>query len=215
MSALLRTLPAPLAGCFYMTIVLSDALFLDQTPDAFRAVYDSKLRVFEIFTELVEIQRLDFVDFIVQRPRWNTRAVQLCEERTGSVVVDCLPTCSAEALWVFLEDALRKLDESPFTRYIPDVSRTPGDQTVLTGSPHTAVSSKSPQEQREEIFLRVLELLEVEAVDFDAEQPLTTYGLDSISAARLASILRPFAPFSQLQLLGARGRGQPPRSCIN
>lgn len=61
MSAFLRTLPAPLAGCFCMTMVLSDALFLDQTPDAFRAVYDSKLRVFEIFTELVEIQRLDFV----------------------------------------------------------------------------------------------------------------------------------------------------------
>ncbi|KAJ7289762.1 KR domain-containing protein, partial [Mycena rebaudengoi] len=61
MSTLLRTLPAPLAGCFYMTMVLSDALFLDQTPDAFRAVYDSKLKVFEIFTELVEIQRLDFV----------------------------------------------------------------------------------------------------------------------------------------------------------
>ncbi|KAF7359785.1 Polyketide synthase [Mycena venus] len=233
MSALLRTLPAPLAGCFCMNMVLSNALFLDQTPDAFRAVYDSKLRVFEIFTELVEIQRLDFVVAIssfsglVGIPGQSNyasactaldgamsrypKAFSLIApgildagylERTGSMVVDCLPTCSAEALWVFLEDALRKLDESPFTRYIPDVSRTPGDQTVLPGSPHTAVSSKSPQEQREGIFLRVLELLEVEAVDFDAEQPLTTYGLDSISAARLASILRPFATFSQLQLLG-------------
>ncbi|KAJ7467711.1 hypothetical protein FB451DRAFT_1092851 [Mycena latifolia] len=233
MSVLLRTLPAPLAGCFCMTVVLSNALFLDQTPDAFRAVYDSKLRVFEIFTELVEIQSLDFVVAIssfsglVGIPGQSNYASACTAldgamsrypnafsliapgildsgylERTGSVVVDCLPTCSAEALWGFLEDALRKLDESPFTRYIPDVSRMPGDQTVLPGSPHTAVSSKSPQEQREEIFLQVLELLEVEAVDFDAEQPLTTYGLDSISAARLASILRPFATFSQLQLLG-------------
>jgi hypothetical protein len=61
MSALLCSLPAPPAGCFYMTMARSDALFLDQTPEAFRAVHDSKLRVFEIFTELVEIQRLDFV----------------------------------------------------------------------------------------------------------------------------------------------------------
>ncbi|KAJ7239968.1 hypothetical protein B0H12DRAFT_1237450 [Mycena haematopus] len=233
MSALLRTLPAPLAGCFCMTMVLSDALFLDQTPDAFQAVHDSKLRVFEILTELVEIRRLDFVAAIssfsglVGIPGQSNYASACTAldgamsrypnafsliapgildagylERTGSVVVDCLPTCSAEALWVFLEDALRKLDESPFTRYIPDVSRTPGDQTVLPGSAQTAASSKSPQEQRGEIFLRVLELLEVEAVDFDAEQPLAIYGLDSISAARLASILRPFATFSQLQLLG-------------
>ncbi|KAF7377230.1 Polyketide synthase [Mycena sanguinolenta] len=233
MSALLHTLSAPLAGCFQMTTVLSNALFLDQTPDAFRAVYDSKLKVFEIFTGLVEIQRLDFVVAIssfsglVGIPGQSNYASACTAldgamsrypnafsliapgildagylERTGSVVVDCLPTCSAEALWVFLEDALRKLDESPFTRYIPDVSQTPGDQTVLPGSPHTAVSSKSPQEQREEIFLRVLELLEVEPVDFDIAQPLTTYGLDSISAARLSSILRPFATFSQLQLLG-------------
>ncbi|KAJ6599814.1 hypothetical protein DFH09DRAFT_1128873 [Mycena vulgaris] len=233
MSALLSSLPAPLAGCFHMTMVLSDTLFLNQTPDAFRAVYDSKFRVFEVFTELVEIQRLDFVVVIssfsglVGIPGQSNYA-SVCTaldgalsrypnafsliapgilnagylERTGSVAVDCLPTCSVEALWVFLEDALRKLDDSPFTRYIPDVPRTPGDQAVLPSSTRTAVSSKSPQEQREEILLRVLELLEVEAVDFDAEQPLTTYGLDSISAARLVSILRPSATFSQLQLLG-------------
>ncbi|KAJ7082108.1 Alpha/Beta hydrolase protein [Mycena epipterygia] len=191
------------------------------------AVYDSKLRVFEIFTGLDFVVAISSFSGLVGIPGQSNYASACTAvdgamsrypnvfsliaprildagylERTGSVVVDCLPTCSAEALWVFLEDALRKLDESPFTRYIPDVSRTPGDQTVLPGSPHTAVSSKSPQEQREEIFLRVLKLLEVEAVDFDAEQPLTTYGLDSISAARLASILRPFATFSQLQLLG-------------
>ncbi|KAJ7635849.1 KR domain-containing protein, partial [Mycena rosella] len=55
------SLPAPLAGCFHMTMVLSDALFLDQTPDTFRTVYDSKIRVFEVFYGAVEIQRLDFV----------------------------------------------------------------------------------------------------------------------------------------------------------
>ncbi|KAF8179325.1 hypothetical protein K438DRAFT_1977387 [Mycena galopus ATCC 62051] len=212
MNALLCTLPAPLAGCFCMTTVLSDAFFLDQTPDAFQAVHDSKLKVFEIFTELVEIRRLDFVVAIssfsglIGIPGQSNYA-SACNaldgamsrypnaflliapgildagylEQTGSLVVDCLPTCSAEALWVFLEDALRKLDESSFTRYIPDVSRTPGDQTVLPGSAQTAVSSKSPQEQREEIFLRVLELLE---------------------RGKIASILRPFATFSQLQLLG-------------
>ncbi|KAJ6478060.1 hypothetical protein C8R47DRAFT_640753 [Mycena vitilis] len=72
----------------------------------------------------------------------------------------------------------------------------------MASAPHTTVGSHSPEEQREGILFRVLELLEVEVADFDTQQPLTTYGLDSISAARLASILRPFATFSQLQLLG-------------
>ncbi|KAJ7195057.1 hypothetical protein GGX14DRAFT_677404 [Mycena pura] len=230
MGALLRTLPAPLAGCFCMTMVRSDALFLDQTPDGFRAVYDSKVRVFETFTELVEIQRLDFVvaissfSSLVGAPgqanyasactaldgamsrylnAFSLIAPSILDagylERTGSAVVDRCPNCSAEALWVFLEDALRKMDESPFTRYIPDVARPPGDQTVVPSVPHAAISSKVP---REEVLRRVLVLLEVQAADFDAEQPLTTYGLDSIGAARLASILRPFGTFSQLQLLG-------------
>jgi thioesterase domain-containing protein/aryl carrier-like protein len=46
-----------------------------------------------------------------------------------------------------------------------------------------------------------LELLEVSASDFDATQPLMKYGLDSIGAAKLASILRPYGSFSQMQLL--------------
>ncbi|KAJ7223452.1 hypothetical protein GGX14DRAFT_540253 [Mycena pura] len=233
MGALLRTLPAPLAGCFCMTMVRSDALFLDQTPDGFRAIYDSKVRVFEIFRELVEIQGLDFVvaissfsglvgvpgqanyasactalDGAMSRysNAFSLIAPSILDagylERTGSAIIDRFPTCSAEVLWVFLADALRKMDESPYIRYIPDVARPPGDQTVLPSVPHTGISYKAPDEQREEIFHRVLVLLEVEAADFDAEQPLTTYGLDSIGAARLASILRPFATFSQLQLLG-------------
>lgn len=48
----------------------------------------------------------------------------------------------------------------------------------------------------------MLSLLEVPVEDFDRDQPLTVYGLDSISAAKLSSILRPYGSFSQMQLLG-------------
>src|ERR1700761_4498043 len=50
-------------------------------------------------------------------------------------------------LWVFLADALRKMDESPYTRYIPDVARPPGDQTAVPSVPHAAISSKVPREE--------------------------------------------------------------------
>ncbi|KAJ7713586.1 hypothetical protein B0H14DRAFT_2311976, partial [Mycena olivaceomarginata] len=43
-----------------MTLALSDALFFNQTHDTFRRLYDSKLRVFEVFSAQIEIESLDF-----------------------------------------------------------------------------------------------------------------------------------------------------------
>jgi hypothetical protein len=47
----------------------------------------------------------------------------------------------------------------------------------------------------------ILELLDVDSSEFSADVPFTAYGLDSLSAARLSSSLRPFVVISQLQLL--------------
>ena len=48
----------------------------------------------------------------------------------------------------------------------------------------------------------VLGVLGVSMDDFSPEVPLTTYGLDSIGAAKLAAGLRPHISVSQMQLLG-------------
>lgn len=48
----------------------------------------------------------------------------------------------------------------------------------------------------------VLQIVDVAADDFSPEVPLTTYGLDSLTAGRLSSALRPWASLSQMQLLG-------------
>jgi hypothetical protein len=61
MKALLNASPVPLAGCFLMTLVLSDAPFLNQTDDTFGPVYASKLRVFKVLSTLIEIKSLDFL----------------------------------------------------------------------------------------------------------------------------------------------------------
>lgn len=60
MDVLLHSLAAPIAGCFHLAMVLSDALFFNQTADTFRRVFHSKLRVFEVFSTQVQIESLDF-----------------------------------------------------------------------------------------------------------------------------------------------------------
>lgn len=48
----------------------------------------------------------------------------------------------------------------------------------------------------------VLRFLDVSPEEFQHEVPLTSYGLDSLSAARLANSLKPYMTISQMQLLG-------------
>lgn len=57
---LVKSLSVPIAGCFQMTLVLSDALFLKQTQASFSAVHDSKIKIFDVFAGAVDINSLDF-----------------------------------------------------------------------------------------------------------------------------------------------------------
>jgi hypothetical protein len=55
-----KSLHFPVGGCFQLTLVLSDRLFLNQTRDAFTAPHDAKLKVFEVFAAVVKMDALDF-----------------------------------------------------------------------------------------------------------------------------------------------------------
>ncbi|KAF4573437.1 putative PKS/NRPS-like protein biosynthetic cluster [Pleurotus pulmonarius] len=48
----------------------------------------------------------------------------------------------------------------------------------------------------------ILELIDVPEDSFDNKQPLTSYGVDSICAARISNALRPHTSVSQMQILG-------------
>jgi hypothetical protein len=61
MAEALGTLAAPIAGCFLMTLVLSDAFFANQTESAFARVRESKLGVLDTFSKLVNIASIDFL----------------------------------------------------------------------------------------------------------------------------------------------------------
>ncbi|KAF7336301.1 Polyketide synthase [Mycena venus] len=249
MGSLLRDLPLPLAGCFHMALVLSDEAFFRQTQQSFRAVYNSKLKVFDAFSTHVDVQSLDFLvafssvsglvgligqsnyasactaldgilapypnAFSLITPgisdagyldRTTTKKLTL-KHLTGK---DGYTSMSAEALWACLEDGLRKLDDAPFNQYIPDLDWDSIDTNfTLPWSCRHLISQtylrqshcKQPHNQGQ-ILDQVLDLLEVSMHDFDATQPLSVYGLDSLSAAKLSSILRPYGSFSQMQLLG-------------
>ncbi|KAJ6449449.1 hypothetical protein C8R45DRAFT_1084229 [Mycena sanguinolenta] len=232
MNYLLDSLSFPIAGCFHMTLVLSNAPFFKQTSDTFRALNDSKLGVFEIFSNKVDVDSLDFfvafssisgllgvlgqtnyasactsLDGVLARHRnaFSMITPGISDagylDRAGSKHIrETFASISAE------DDALRKLDDGPFNQYIPDLDWTSLDarfplpvtcRHLISPISRSVLEVKRQQVNGADILGRVLELLEVSPDEFDVTQPLTTYGLDSLSAAKLASIL----PFSQMQLL--------------
>ncbi|KAJ7659556.1 hypothetical protein DFH06DRAFT_1402502 [Mycena polygramma] len=242
MRLLLRNLAAPIAGCFHMPLVLRDALFVDQTHETFKAVQDSKLKVFEIFAAQVTIDKLDFfvgmssVSGLVGL-RGQSNYASACTALDGALaqcpnafslitpgITDVgfldrdgkdksyLGSMTAKELWGCLEDGLQKLDDGrPFNQYIPDLSWNSIDSQfglplayrhLMLRHSRSSILSIGEDDSHEEILRRVLDLLDIAGSDFDALQPLTIYGLDSISAARLSSLLKPYASFSQMQLLG-------------
>ncbi|CAK5282480.1 unnamed protein product [Mycena citricolor] len=114
---------------------------------------------------------------------------------------------TTQELWAILRDGLSKIASGhTFSQYIPDL-----DWKTLNGgfplsptfshliSERIVMGKSSPDDQ---ILPRVLAILEVDASDFDWERPLISYGLDSLTATRLSTLLQPFCTVSQLELLG-------------
>ncbi|PCH33723.1 hypothetical protein WOLCODRAFT_94052 [Wolfiporia cocos MD-104 SS10] len=115
---------------------------------------------------------------------------------------------SASDMIAWLEDAISRFQRGQhFRRYLPKLDwdaleRTLGMPTIgrhlLSQTSIDRVSSESTEEKMAEIIRGVLN---VPLADFSPDTPLTAYGIDSLSAARLSFLLRPIAEFTQLQLL--------------
>ena len=107
-----------------------------------------------------------------------------------------------------LEDGIRKLADGPFWQYIPDldwnlVQKHLGSSALFEHLIHVATddSSGHTENTAKSMMDIVIELLDVDPSEFSINVPFTAYGLDSLSAARLAFALRPYVTISQLQLL--------------
>ncbi|KAJ6487079.1 hypothetical protein C8R47DRAFT_951995, partial [Mycena vitilis] len=148
MLLLVNSLSVPIGGCFQLTLVLSDHLFLNQTQDTFADPHRAKLGVFETFAAVVKIEALDFYvafssfsGLIGHVGQSNYASASTVLEgalahysnafslvvpgiRDAGYLVCLFGNLSADPkLWSCLEDGLRKLRDGPsFIRYIPDLN---------------------------------------------------------------------------------------------
>lgn len=109
-------------------------------------------------------------------------------------------------LW--FDDAMwRHYNLQRFSRYVPNMDWDAQDRThgmtmlgqhLLSSQEPISTSSESRGDQITEI---VRKTLNVATNDLSDDTPLTAYGIDSLSAARLSLLLRPYVEVSQLQLL--------------
>jgi thioesterase domain-containing protein len=105
-----------------------------------------------------------------------------------------------------IEDGIRRLADSPFGLYIPDfdwdrvaarLGRSPVFEHLLNDKrPQAAIVDSDAT-----IDKLIMDQLDIQVGDFSPAVPLTSYGLDSLSAARLSTALRPFLAITQMQLL--------------
>ncbi|EGN93606.1 hypothetical protein SERLA73DRAFT_97544 [Serpula lacrymans var. lacrymans S7.3] len=117
---------------------------------------------------------------------------------------------SAEDMIRWLDDAFCKHQNNySFSRYIPHLNWEAMDGThgmskigkhlvPAKSQSATRASAKSHIDGMADMICSALGIL---PNDFSAEVPLTTYGLDSLSASRLSFILRPIVEVTQIQLL--------------
>ncbi|KAJ3767378.1 polyketide synthase [Lentinula raphanica] len=118
---------------------------------------------------------------------------------------------SSQQLCQCIGDGIRILRNQKFGCYIPeldwhavqrDFGRSPLYNHILPApEEQTTDNGTDVEDEGEKLRALVLQFLDVEPQEFSPEVPFTAYGLDSLSAGRLAFALRPYITISQVQLL--------------
>ena len=100
-----------------------------------------------------------------------------------------------------------KLRDGPIREYVPGfdwriVRDSLGPSTVYDYLvPQDTDACDAEEDKTETIAQLVCRVLDLKESDISIDVPLTTYGLDSLSAVALSYALRPVLAISQLQLL--------------
>lgn len=134
-----------------------------------------------------------------------------------TINMDCSLTSEIE-MCLSIGDALKKLAAGErCSRYLPEIDWnaaerglglpsscvhliTHGQTTGPSDDQHNKRNTKIGE--NDEILQRILECLDIATTDFSPELPLTSFGLDSLSATKVSQLLRPYVSISQMQLLG-------------
>ncbi|KAF7352570.1 Polyketide synthase [Mycena venus] len=224
MRTLLDSIHHPIAGCVLLSAVLVDGVFMSFDPArslAYQAPITSKIDVFQVVEKVIAIEKLDF--FISTSSVMSFGSVGQTNYAAANTALEWLTgrypnafslvapgitdstfaldqltspdprppvwlkyAMSCHELCECIESGLKKLRMRPFTTYIPELGWDAVEEH-LGNSPlyrHLLVPSTSPPPE-----------------DLDPTVPLTSYGLDSLSASRMASAFKSLFTITQLQLL--------------
>lgn len=116
---------------------------------------------------------------------------------------------SSQRIFQFIEEGIQKLADGPFWFYIPDfdweaVCINLGHAPIYSHLlPERAIVEEGASTSKDSVSISdiLCATLDIAREDLSPDVPLTVYGLDSLSAARLSFALKPFFSISQTQLL--------------
>ncbi|KAK7041958.1 hypothetical protein VNI00_008940 [Paramarasmius palmivorus] len=118
---------------------------------------------------------------------------------------------SAEDMIVWLDDAIQLLlSGQKVSRYVPDLDWDTAERVHglprlarhLAAAPETEDPLTSLPDDRFEAVRNIIQkTLKIPREDFQDDIPLTSYGLDSLSASRISVLLRQYLVLTQIQLL--------------
>ncbi|KAF8920772.1 polyketide synthase [Mucidula mucida] len=118
-------------------------------------------------------------------------------------------TMNSYEICLCLEDGLLRMANERISIYVPNlnwdaiynsVSESPlYNHLVKLDAAQEDLEVEDPYQVLQEIVLKFVDASEDE---FEKNVPLTSYGLDSLSAARMSTALKPYLAITQIQLLG-------------
>ncbi|KAF8990610.1 hypothetical protein BDQ17DRAFT_1393106 [Cyathus striatus] len=116
---------------------------------------------------------------------------------------------SSKQICECLGDGIRKLTTEPFTHYIPEFDWNQVQRHFGNSPMYDSLVTKTDDESTvnsvdsvKTLSDTVAKHLDMDVDDLASNVPLTAYGLDSLSAGRLAYALKSLVSVTQLQLLG-------------
>ncbi|KAF9016931.1 polyketide synthase [Hymenopellis radicata] len=118
-------------------------------------------------------------------------------------------TMNSDEICLCLEDGLLRMANERISLYVPNldwsaihqsVSESPlYNHLVKLDAVQDDLQVENPHRVLQEIVLKFIDASEDE---FERNVPFTSYGLDSLSAARMSTALKPYLAITQIQLLG-------------
>ncbi|KAK7044311.1 polyketide synthase [Favolaschia claudopus] len=225
---LISSFDCPVAGCILAALVLSDKLFMKQDADSFSIPFKPKTAAYLALEQVVALDKLDFLVAISSLASFGVAVLQ-CMALVSPAISDSAvgfdvftssnshtevwqaSALSSYEICLCLEDGLLRMQHGEqISVYIPDLnwdsleimSSAPiplFSHLVKLNSTHHSAEVEDLYELLQKLTLK---FIDVSQDDFAHNVPLTSYGLDSLSAAKLSTALRPYVAVTQIQLLG-------------